>query len=69
MEKGKIYSGTFRLGQTDTSIKESRRNDQVRFVFVSPVKGTSLFRGKEHFFWVRKPNFNLLSGDTLALKK
>ena len=45
----------------------SRRNDQVLFVFVSSVKGTSLSRGKEHFFGVGKPNFDLLSGDTLAL--
>ena len=69
MEKGKIYSGTFPLGQRDISIKGSQRNDQVLFVFVSSVKGTSLFRGKDHFFWVGKLNFNLLSGDTLALKK
>ena len=66
MEKGKIYSGTFPLRQTDTSIKGPRRNDQVLFVFVSSVKGTSLFRGKEHFLFLL---FNLLSVDTLALKK
>ena len=69
MEKGKIYSGTFPLGQTDTSIKGPRRNDQVLFLFVSSVKGKREKRGKEHFFWVGKPNFNLLSVDTLALKK
>ena len=39
------------------------------FVFISPFEGAPLFRGKGHFFWVPKPGFNLLSGDTIALKK
>ena len=47
----------------------SRKNVHIIiFVFVTSVEGTPLFRGKRHFFWVRKPEFNLHSGDTLALK-
>ena len=32
-------------------------------------EGIPLFRGKGHFFWAPKPQFNLHSGDVLALKK
>ena len=38
------------------------------FVFVTSIEGTPLFRGKEDFFWVPKPGFNLHSADTLKLK-
>ena len=33
----------------------------ITFLFVTSIEGTSLFRGKEHFFWVPKPGFNLHS--------
>lgn len=42
----------------------SRKNVDIIFVF---VEGKPQFRGKERFSWVPKPEFNLLSRDTLAL--
>ena len=33
----------------------------ITFLFVTSIEGTSLFRGKGHFFWVPKPDINLHS--------
>ena len=40
----------------------------IIFVFVASIEETPLFRGTGHFFWVPKPEFNLYSGITLAIK-
>ena len=37
----------------------------ITFLFVTSIEGTSLFKGKEHLFWVPKPGFKLHSSDTL----
>ena len=48
----------------------SRKNVDIIFVFATSIEGTPLFtRGKEHFFWIPKPGFNLHLGETLAIKK
>ena len=48
----------------------SRKNVHIIFVFATSNEGTPLFtRGKEHFFWIPKPGFNLHLGETLAIKK
>ena len=47
----------------------SGKNVHTIFVLVTPIKGTPLFRRKNHFFWVSKTGFNLPFGDTLVLKK
>ena len=38
----------------------------ITFLFVTSIEGMSLLRGKEHFFWVPKPGFNLHSRDQKA---
>ena len=39
-------------------------------LYLFPLLKEHLYSGeKDHFFWVGKPSFNLLSGDTLTLKK
>ena len=45
----------------------SRKNVRIHItcLFVTSIEGTSLFRGKEHFFWVPKPGFNLHLEDVL----
>ena len=41
----------------------------ITFLFVTSFEGTSLFWGKEHFFWIPKPGFNLYSRDILISTK
>ena len=60
--KGHLYSGDRKFGSTKIYV-------HIIFVSVTSIEGTPLFRGKGHFFWVPKFGLNILSGDTLALKK
>ena len=41
----------------------------ITFLFVTSFEGKSLFWGKEHFFWIPKPGFNLYSRDILISTK
>ena len=41
----------------------------ITFLFVTFVKMDISFRGKEHFFWIPKPGFNLHSRDILISRQ
>ena len=76
-----VFLSTVELLLWDTSIQGippfrehkiwSQKNVHTMFVykFVTSGDGTPLFRGKRHLFWVVSAEFNLHSGDTLAIKK